>query len=292
MGYIYKITNNLNGLSYIGQTSRSYKDRWAEHKRDRFKEPYCNWPLYRMMNSVGLKNITWEVIEEIPNNLLNEREQYWINFYNTKNNGYNCTYGGNNGTKHNYNEILNYWLTTGEKNFTKTAKYFNTNKSYVSAIIKSMGYDRRSWKEINSKDHSSTKRKVNKIDSKTGKVLKTYNSITEAAIDMGDKQYTKTISPTCNGKHPTFLGYCWQYTEDIGKPIYLNKQQKIIILPEYGLEFNNLNECAKWFIDNKISRSTSITNVARSIRYSLNHNKIYQKIKVDEKEKVIYTYYG
>ena len=106
MGYIYKITNNLNGLSYIGQTSRSYKDRWAEHKRDRFKEPYCNWPLYRMMNSIGLENITWEVIEEIPNNLLNEREQYWINFYNTKNNGYNCTYGGNNGTKHNYNEIL------------------------------------------------------------------------------------------------------------------------------------------------------------------------------------------
>ena len=50
-----------------------------------------------------------------------------------------------------------------------------------------MGYDRRSWKEINNKDHSSTKRKVNKIDSKTGKVLKTYNSITEAAIDMGDK---------------------------------------------------------------------------------------------------------
>ena len=291
MGYIYKITNKENGRGYISQTSRSYKDRWAEHKRDRFKEPYCNWPLYKMINKVGVENVNWEIIEEVPNNLLNEREQYWIEFYNTKDNGYNCTYGGNNGTKYDYNEVLTYWLNEGEQNFTKTAKYFNTDKTYISEIIKSMGYGRRTWEEINNKDHDSIKRKVNKIDPKTGKVLKTYNSIVEAAIDMGNKEYAKTISPTCKGKHPTFLGYCWQYVEDIGKPIYLNKQQKIIILPEYDLEFNTLNDCAKWFVDNQISRSTSIEQVAKSIRYSLNHSKIYQKIKVDEKEKVVYTYY-
>ena len=62
MGYIYKITNKENGQGYIGQTSRSYKDRWAEHKRDRFKEPYCNWPLYKMINKVGIENINWETI--------------------------------------------------------------------------------------------------------------------------------------------------------------------------------------------------------------------------------------
>ena len=42
MGYIYKITNLINNLAYIGQTVRPYKERWADHKRDRFKEPYCN----------------------------------------------------------------------------------------------------------------------------------------------------------------------------------------------------------------------------------------------------------
>ena len=244
-----------------------------------------------MINKVGLENITWEVIEEIPNELLNERECYWINYYNTKNNGYNCTYGGNNGTKYDYNEILTYWLKDGEKNFTKTAKYFNTTKSYISKIIKSMGYNRRSWEEINNNDHNSLKKKINKIDPKSGKVLKTYDSISEAAIDMGDKKYSKTISAVCKGKHPTYLGYCWQYIEDIGKPIFLNKQQKTILLPEYNLEFNTLNDCAKWFINNKISRSKSITTVAGSIRYSLNHSKVYQKVKIDEKGKVVYTYY-
>lgn len=291
MGYIYKITNKINGLSYIGQTSRSYKDRWAEHKRDSLKEPYCNWPLYRMINKVGLENLDWKVIEEVPNNLLNERERFWIEFYNTKHNGYNCTYGGNNGTKYNYDEILKYWLSEGARNFTKTAKHFGTDKAYISDIIKSMGYITRTWEEINSNDHDSIKRKVNKIDPKTGKVLQTYDSITAAAIDMGDKEYAKTISPTCQGKHPTYLGYCWQYAEDIGKPIYLNKQQKIIIVPEYNLEFNTLNECAEWFIKNQFSRSSSIAQVAKSIRYSLNHSKIYQKIKIDEKEKVVYSYY-
>ena len=66
MGYIYKITNKKNNKSYIGQTSRSYKDRWADHKRDRFKEPYCNWPLYKMMNKVGLENVRVTISGSAP----------------------------------------------------------------------------------------------------------------------------------------------------------------------------------------------------------------------------------
>lgn len=291
MGYIYKITNLTNNLAYIGQTVRPYKERWADHKRDRLKEPYCNWPLYRMLNKVGLENTKWEVIEEVPNKQLNDREQYWIAYYDTKNNGYNCTYGGQNGTKYNYQEVLEYWLNEANKNFTKTAEYFNTDKSYISKIIKSMGYEGRTWKEINQSDHNSIKRKVNKIDSTTGKVLKTYNSITDAAIDMGDKKYAKTISPCCQGKHPTYLGYCWQYIEDIGKPIYLNKQQKYIVLPDYNIIFDTLNDCAEWFIKNNKTRSNKIEQVSKSIRYALNHSGYYQHIKVEEKEKIIYTYY-
>ena len=43
MAYIYKITNPENNKVYIGKTVRDYKERWAEHKRDRNKEPYKNW---------------------------------------------------------------------------------------------------------------------------------------------------------------------------------------------------------------------------------------------------------
>lgn len=291
MGYIYKITNLTNNKVYIGQTVRHYTERWADHKRDRIKEPYCNWPLYRMLNSVKPENVSWEVIEEIDNELLNERESYWIAYYNSKEQGYNCTSGANNGTKHNYEEILQYWLDEGQRNFTKTALHFNSSKSYISQIIHGMGYSSRTWEEINNTDHSSCYKAVNQIDMNTGKVLNTYVSITEAAKAMGNINYRKTISSVCTGLHPSYLGYCWQHVEDIGKPICLNKQQKYIILPEKNLVFNTLKECALWFIQNNLCRSKSPNQVSSAIRYALTHSGYYQHIKIEEKAKEIVSYY-
>lgn len=67
--------------------------------------------------------------------------------------------------------------------------------------------------------------------------------------------------------------------------------QEVFYYTEYNLEFNTLSECAEWFVENQLSRNSSIAQVAKSIRYSLNHRKIYQKIKIDEREKVVYGYY-
>lgn len=47
------------------------------------------------MNKDGINNFIFEIIEEIDNTLLNERECYWITYYNSKTpNGYNITDGG------------------------------------------------------------------------------------------------------------------------------------------------------------------------------------------------------
>ena len=71
----------------------------------------------------------------------------------------------------------------------------------------------------------------------------------------------------------------------------MNPQQKYIILPDYNLQFDTLNDCAKWFIENNLTRSKTTKQVAAAIRYGLNHSKTYQHIRLDEKEKIIYTYY-
>ena len=90
---IYKITNKINGDAYIGQ-SVEVEDRLNDHKK-----PY-NWNreenkrLYQAFISFGLNNFTFEIIEECKINQLNEREQYWINFYDTYPNQYNMTPGG------------------------------------------------------------------------------------------------------------------------------------------------------------------------------------------------------
>lgn len=52
-------------------------------------------PLYRAFKKYNLENFTFEILEECSTNELNDREKYWIQFYDTYRNGYNQTIGGN-----------------------------------------------------------------------------------------------------------------------------------------------------------------------------------------------------
>ena len=292
MGYIYKITNPENQKCYIGKTTRDYKERWAEHKRDRFKQPYCTWHFYRMLNKVGPENVLWEVIEEnVPNELIDSREQYWIEYYDSFKNGYNETTGGSKGTKYNYQDILQYWLTEGDRNFVKTAKQFGANESTISYIIKSLGYEARTPEEIAVANAVGKNRPIAQIDINTGEVINIYYSCETAAKAMGDIAMARSIWGVLNGHRPTYQGYAWQYKEFIGSPINLNKQIRTVILPEYNLSFENLQEAAKWFINNNHTRSKQVDQVAKSISYAITHSGIYQKIKVKFQNKIIYSHY-
>ena len=98
MGYIYKITNNKNNKIYIGQTVKARPtDRYSQHKylaNHPEQEKSISY-LHRAMASDGLDNFTFEVIEEVDNTLLDEREIFWIKEYNSLSpNGYNLSSGG------------------------------------------------------------------------------------------------------------------------------------------------------------------------------------------------------
>lgn len=96
---IYKITNLINNKVYIGQ-SRNIQARFNAHKRRPFDivdEDYEK-VLYRAIRKYGLENFSFEVIEQCPIEKLNERENYWIKYFNSTNNafGYNQTIGDYN----------------------------------------------------------------------------------------------------------------------------------------------------------------------------------------------------
>lgn len=88
MGFIYKITNKINGQSYIGLTTRSVEIRWKEHCR------HTDQLIGQAIAQYGPENFTLEIIEECNDNIIDEREIYWISYYNTYNQGYNATLGG------------------------------------------------------------------------------------------------------------------------------------------------------------------------------------------------------
>ena len=86
---IYKITNLINGHSYIGQ-STNIERRWCNHKNEINKD----YPLYRAFKKYGIENFNFSIIELCEVSELDEKEIFYIKKYNTYFDGYNQTLGG------------------------------------------------------------------------------------------------------------------------------------------------------------------------------------------------------
>lgn len=99
-GFIYKITNNVNGKVYIGQTIQTVKERFYQHCSTKCSENVLNMAIHKAIKKYGKSNFTIEVIEEVDKDSLNDREKFWIEYYNSYNNGYNSTRGGQDGSTH------------------------------------------------------------------------------------------------------------------------------------------------------------------------------------------------
>ena len=94
--YAYK-KKDIDKIVYIGQTT----DLITRHKQHIFYDPYnvnnreYNYPLSRGVRKYGKDMYELIILEDnIPKEKLNEREQYWIKYYDTYWNGYNQTIGG------------------------------------------------------------------------------------------------------------------------------------------------------------------------------------------------------
>lgn len=86
---IYKIENKINGKIYIGQTKNSLNNRVANHfKNESF--------IGNALRKYGIQSFDVSIIDECSSKeILNEKEQYWIRFYNCGAPlGYNLLPGG------------------------------------------------------------------------------------------------------------------------------------------------------------------------------------------------------
>ena len=90
---IYKITNQIDDMCYIGQ-SVDIATRWKSHAKCGLgiDTPADN-KLYKAMLEEGIWNFSWELLEECPKEKLNEKEKFYIELYQSKNFGYNSTKG-------------------------------------------------------------------------------------------------------------------------------------------------------------------------------------------------------
>lgn len=93
-GFIYIIKNTVNSKVYIGQTRTSVDQRWKEHLRH---AQYGDQVINRAMKKYGIDKFYIETLEICDVSILDEREIYYIDLYDStdKSKGYNVSIGGN-----------------------------------------------------------------------------------------------------------------------------------------------------------------------------------------------------
>lgn len=89
--YIYKITNVQNNKVYIGQTIRPIKERFHRHINDALNN-VLDTHFARAIRKYGKDSFIIEQIDTASTqDELNYKEQYWIQFYDSIQSGYNET---------------------------------------------------------------------------------------------------------------------------------------------------------------------------------------------------------
>lgn len=169
---IYKIENIKNHKKYIGQSSNILQ-RWNHHKQESSNENSNSYeyPLYRAFRKYGLENFTFEVIEECDINILDEREIYWIKYYDSFFNGYNQTLGGRCSRRINKENIIKIFKLLKETDLTQkeiaqqcniseemvqginTGRYWNTGEKYPIRERKSKSQNKTKNKDKNKVKH-------------------------------------------------------------------------------------------------------------------------------------------
>ncbi|MCC8068781.1 MAG: GIY-YIG nuclease family protein [Ruminococcus sp.] len=264
---IYKITNILNQKVYIGQ-SVDIEKRWAEHIRCANNSDKPN-TIYQAIRKYGVENFTFEVIEECSQEKLNEREIYWIDYYNSYYDGYNMTLGGDNGYLFDYNFLVEQYKIY--KTTEETAKHCGCQPHTVSKALKAFNI-------VPNADSLGTKRPIKQIDPTTLKTIATYPSLAEAVKAIGEKN-TSAISRVLAGKGQTAYGYIWKdidFDETTLTPIHKTKEDHSQqLLEEYDLQtneriniFNSVKDACLFY--NKNPKNSCIYRVCRGERKSWN----------------------
>ena len=150
MSYIYKITNDINNLVYIGQTIGSINARFKQHCYDSKWDTQNKF--HRAMQEIGIEHFQVELIEECSEEELDKKERYWINYYNSYKNGYNSKNGGQNTLiKNNKDYCIQYYLE-------------NKDVKTLTQITKELGVGTNNLRELLQENNIRQKKKYQKFE--------------------------------------------------------------------------------------------------------------------------------
>lgn len=239
---IYVIENDVNDLKYVGITQYSLKRRFTEHKRKVKRGIHTK--LYNAMRQFGVDKFHIRLLEnDIPFSDGADKECYYINLFNSFNNGYNMTLGGKGVVGYKFtddvrkkislNSLRNAQMYTPERNLKislaqrgvpKTKEH--CQKLSLARLGKFKGcensfYGKHHTSESIQKIRVGKKSKAVQRLSLNGDILMEYVSVGEAAEWVKANKLTAAKMETCRGliakvckgmyDVKSCYGFCWCY---------------------------------------------------------------------------------
>ena len=255
---IYCIENLINNKKYIGQSIHVRK-RMSQHKIALNSKVFnhTNSHLQNAWDKYGEENFKFYILELCPIEMLDEREEYWSEFYNVYNSDYGYalkTAGQGMGSyfcseetiqkfKNRKPSFLNRKHTEESKKRMKDNHYdcSGTNNPNISEIIQ---YD---------------------LD---GNLIKKFEYMQQASNEL-NIPYT-CISGCCVGKNKTAGGFIWRYADDPlidfnKKEYFFNKHSKGV------LQYNNYGDLIEKY--ESITFAGEMTGISRDSIKNVCNNK-------------------
>ena len=127
---IYCIENKTTNKKYIGQ-SNNIMHRWNQHKNKLLNNCHPNTYLQSSWNKYGESDFTFSVLENCDVAMLDEKENYWIAFYNTldRTKGFNLKSGGQNGGSQ-YSDESRQRMSESQKELWKNSEHKEQKREF------------------------------------------------------------------------------------------------------------------------------------------------------------------
>lgn len=217
---IYLITNKKNGKQYVGQTTRTLRERKLEHARK-------NGIVGKAIRKYGKENFDIKQIDSADSvELLNQKEIDWIEKLDTKSPyGYNLCNGGDNTYGFNHREESKLIMADKKKGMFKGKDNPFYGKKHSEETRKRM---REAWSEERKQQLAEMSRERNlrnqAVRVRNIDTSEVFSSIKEAA-ETYDLKPTH-ITRVCRGRRKRTGGYRWEYV-DKTIPSQADENQKV-----------------------------------------------------------------
>lgn len=230
---IYKFTNKTNDKSYIGLTCRDFDVRKYEHIYE--SQIDSKFKFHQAIRKYTIDGFTWEILEcdILTIKEANEREMYYIQFFDTYKNGYNMTKGGGGREDYFFSKIARERMRQAKLGTTRSQESKDKQSKKMTGTSQSESHILN-----NTKAKTGIKKSANAIANMSKSKLGTKTGATNpAAIKINIYDSDNNLKYQCNGDFEKVCKENGLPTKALrksyynnGKPIYSGKTIKKQVL--------------------------------------------------------------